>query len=127
MNGIIIIIPANCTTSGRRSRSPMRPNRALIAPASTTSTRRPAAASTAPPWKPEARAASAAAIRMAARATVNTVSLMVRASPGRPRGMGRVAKRSWRPLVWSMAAATPALVPAITVVTASMAGVRKSM
>ena len=31
MSGIISIIPANCTTSGRRNRSPMRPNNALIA------------------------------------------------------------------------------------------------
>ena len=38
ISGIITIIPANWTTSGRRSRSPISPNRALIAPANTTST-----------------------------------------------------------------------------------------
>ena len=41
ISGIITIIPANWTTSGRRSRSPIRPNRALIAPASTISTTQP--------------------------------------------------------------------------------------
>ena len=46
---------------------------------------------------------------------MNSASLMVRAALGRRLDIGRVAKRSWRPLVWSMAAATPALVPAITV------------
>ena len=51
MNGIITIIPANWTTSGRRRRSPIRPNRALIAPASATSTTSPATASTTLPWK----------------------------------------------------------------------------
>ena len=58
---------------------------------------------------------------------VKSVSLIVRATPGRARGMASVANRSCRPLVWSIAAATPTFVPAITVVTASIAGVKKSM
>ena len=50
MNGIMIIIPANWTTSGRRTRSPMRPNRALIDAASATSTTTAATASSTVPW-----------------------------------------------------------------------------
>ena len=46
ISGIITIIPANWTTSWSRSRSPISPNSALIAPASTTSTTTAATAST---------------------------------------------------------------------------------
>ena len=105
MKGIMIIIPANWTTSGRRTRSPMRPNRALIAAASAMSTTTEATASSTLPWNRNP-SATAAAMRRAPRASVNSASLMVRAALGRRLDIGKVAKRSWRPLVWSIAAAT---------------------
>ena len=98
ISGIITIIPANWTTSGRRSRSPISPNNALIAPANTTSTTTAATASTELPWnsKPKATAATPS---NTARARVNTASLIVRATPGKAARIGRAAKRSCRPLV----------------------------
>ena len=126
MKGIITISPANWTTSGWPRWSPMRPNSIDIAAASVTSTPTPATASSTSPWNRNP-STTAAAISTAPRATVKTASLMVRAMLGRRCDIGRVSKRSRSPLVWSMAAATPAFVPAMTVATASMAGVRSSM
>ena len=78
-------------------------------------------------WRPEPQRDGGGDEDGAAGQREQRSSLMVRAALGRRLDIGKVAKRSWRPLVWSIATARPAFVPAITVATASMAGVRKSM